>query len=68
MDEKVLSFLFNLNKEGKALPNSWDLSLDFKVDHLEMVGVLNSLGAKDYLKISNKTEKKFQVTTEGKKD
>ena len=66
MDEQVLSYLFNLNKEKKPLLNSWELSLHFKVDHLEMVGVLNSLGAKDYLKILNTTEKKFQVTKEGK--
>ena len=67
MDEKVLSYLFNLNKEGKPLLNSWELGLEFKIDHLEMVGILNSLDAREYIKITNKTEKKFQVTEEGKK-
>jgi DNA-binding PadR family transcriptional regulator len=65
MDQQVLSKLFNLNKAGDALPNSWELSLEFKVDHKQMVSVLNSLNANNYIKMIKKSEKKFQLTAEG---
>ena len=65
MDEQVLSKLFNLHKEEKDLPNSWILGKEFKTEHLEMLGVLNSLDARGYIKLVKKSEKKFQLTKEG---
>jgi hypothetical protein len=65
MDAKVLSKLFHTNKEGKSFQNSWELSQEFKIDHLEMVGVLKSLDARGYIKLTKLTECKFNLTKEG---
>ena len=66
MDSTILSKVFNLHKEGKQIPSSWELSKEFGTDHLEMVGVLNSLDAREYIKLVKKSEKKFQLTAEGR--
>ena len=65
MDEQVLGKIFNLDKEGSEIPNSWQLSLEFKVSHEIMVGILMSLDANKYIKTKKKSEKKFQLTKEG---
>lgn len=65
MDSQVLSKLFHNDKEGKTLPNSWELSQEYKIDHLEMTGVLKSLDARTYIKLVKKSQKKFQLKPEG---
>ena len=65
MNDKLLSRIFNLDKEGSPLPNSWELSLYLKAEHTEIVGILNSLESKEYIQFKKMKEEKFVLTDEG---
>ena len=68
MENQILAQLFKLEQQNKEFPNSWQISKEFKQDHANVIGALNSLEAKEYLKLTNKKEDKFLLTEEGKPD
>lgn len=66
MDNQILSKLFS-NQNVNSWGNSWELSHQMSSTHDEIVSVLKSLEAKNYLLLTQLSQNKFVVNEEGLK-